>query len=324
MTNPDQFYQSRQTNWKQLTDLLDRSQSRIDELTPNEVKMLGRLYRMATSDLATAQRDFPHHQITKYLNQLVGRAHAIIYRSEPLAFKRIIQFAKTGFPRIFRETWPFILTAALLLTIPAMIAALVTNWQPDSAQWLLPAQVQDLIPSIEDQELWVDIPVHERPYASSFIMTNNIRVSFIAFAGGISAGLFTTYVMIFNGLLLGGLTGLTAHYNVGFELWTFVIGHGVIELTTIFIAGGSGLMLGWAIIHPGLLHRRDALTLAARKAVRLIIGCVPLLVIAGLIEGFISPNENFGWPIKWGVGFFTGVLLYGYLLLAGKNSSETS
>jgi uncharacterized membrane protein SpoIIM required for sporulation len=89
-------------------------------------------------------------------------------------------------------------------------------------------------------------------------------------------------------------------------------------LTTIFIAGGSGLMLGWAIIHPGLLRRRDALALAARKALRLIMGCVPLLVIAGVIEGFISPNENLAWPIKWSVGLLTGVLLYGYLLLAGR------
>jgi uncharacterized membrane protein SpoIIM required for sporulation len=89
-------------------------------------------------------------------------------------------------------------------------------------------------------------------------------------------------------------------------------------MTTIFIAGGSGLMLGWAIIHPGLLRRPDALTLAARKALRLIIGCVPLLVIAGVIEGFISPNEAIAWPLKWAVGAVTGVVLYGYLLLAGR------
>jgi len=77
-------------------------------------------------------------------------------------------------------------------------------------------------------------------------------------------------------------------------------------------------MMGWAIIHPGLLRRRDALALAARKAVRLIIGCVPLLVIAGLIEGFISPNELIPWPVKWGVGLVSGVILYSYLFLAGR------
>lgn len=316
--NVENFYRSRQSDWKQLTELLDRSQRALEQLSPEEVKMLGKLYRATTSDLAVAQREFPTHRVTAYLNQLVARGHAVVYRSEPLAFNRLVRFAKQGFPRTFRETFPFTLTAALLLLLPALIAGLLTNWQPEASIWLLPPQVQSLIPQIEDQDLWTDIPIEERPYASAFIMTNNIRVSFLAFSSGVTAALLTVYVMIFNGLLIGGLLGLTSHYDVGFELGTFMIGHGVIELTTIFIAGGSGLMLGWAIIHPGLLRRRDALALAARKALRLIMGCVPLLVIAGVIEGFISPNENLAWPIKWSVGLLTGVLLYGYLLLAGR------
>ena len=149
-------------------------------------------------------------------------------------------------------------------------------------------------------------------------MQNNIQVAFLAFGSGILGGVVTVWIMVFNGLLLGGLTGLTSHYDLGFDLWTFVIGHGVIELSVIFIAGGAGLTLGWAIIHPGLLRRRDALALAARKSVRLIIGCVPLLVIAGTIEGFISPAENIPWPVKWSIGLVSGLLLYSYLLLAGR------
>jgi uncharacterized membrane protein SpoIIM required for sporulation len=314
----DQFYRSRQADWKTLTQLLDRSQGDIHPLSPEEINTLGRLYRAATSDLALAQRDFPGHRVTIYLNQLVARAHAVVYRSEPLALNRLLRFATAGFPGVFRETFPFILAATFLFVIPALLVSLGTLWQPETARWLLPAEVQSVIAGIEQQRLWTDIPIEERPYASSFIMRNNIQVAFLAFGGGVLAGLFTVWVMIYNGLILGGLTGLTAHYGLGFELWTFIIGHGVIELSVIFIAGGSGLMLGWAIIQPGLLRRRDALALAARKAVRLVIGCVPLLVIAGLIEGFISPAENIPWPVKWGVGLGSGVLLYSYLLLAGK------
>ncbi|MFQ5422306.1 MAG: stage II sporulation protein M, partial [Anaerolineae bacterium] len=239
--------------------------------------------------------------------------------SEPMAIGRLLDYVRTGFPQTFREALPFFLTAALLMIVPALVAGLLTNWTPEASRWLLPQEVQSLIPQIENQELWTDIPVAERPYISSAITTNNIRVSFLAFGGGMVAGLLTVYVLIFNGLLLGGLTGLTAHYDVGFELWTFVIGHGVIELTTIIIAGGSGLMLGWTMIRPGLYRRRDALTLAARKAVNLIIGCIPLLMIAGTIEGFLSPNENIPWPVKWSVGLGTGILLYSYLFFAGRN-----
>jgi uncharacterized membrane protein SpoIIM required for sporulation len=315
----EQFFQSRQTDWKTLTELLERGQRDLSRLSPDEVETLGRLYRAATSDLAVAQRDYPNQRVTAYLNQLVARAHAVIYRSEPLALGRLWRFVTTGFPRAYRETLVFTGAAALVFIISALIAGIGTAWEPTSARWLLPAEVQHLIPTIEDRELWAKIPVNERPYASSFIMQNNIQVAFLAFASGALAGLPTLWLMVMNGLILGGLTGLTAHYGIGWELWTFVIGHGVIELSVIFVAGGAGLKLGWAILQPGLLRRRDALALAARQAVRLIIGCVPLLVGAGLIEGFISPAENIPWFVKWSVGLGTGAVLYGYWLLAGRD-----
>ena len=318
MMQADQFHQARQADWKLLTQLLDRSQGNIHKLSPEDINTLGRLYRAVTSDLALAQRDFPRHRVTIYLNQLVARAHAVIYRREPFAMKRLLHFITTGFPHVYRQTLPFTLVAALLFIIPAVAAGLSAAWQPETARWLLPAEVQRLIPTIEKRELWTTIPIDERPYASSFIMQNNIQVAFLAFGSGVLAGVFTVWIMIVNGLIIGGLTGLTAHYDIGFELWTFVIGHGVIELSVIFIAGGSGLMLGWAIIQPGLLRRRDALSLAAHKAIYLVIGSVPLLILAGLIEGFISPAENISWPIKWGVGLVSGLLLYSYLLFAGR------
>jgi uncharacterized membrane protein SpoIIM required for sporulation len=319
--NAEQFYRSRQADWQQLTALLDKSQQ-MNRLSPAEVQQMGLLYRSVTSDLALAQREYPRHQVTAFLNQLVARGHATIYQGEPLAVRRLKHYFLVGLPATFRESLPFMMTAALLLIVPALIAGFLTNWQPDASTWLLPANVQELRPLIEDQELWTNIPVEERPYTSAFLMTNNIQVSFMAFGGGITAGLFSLYILVFNGLLLGGVTGLTAHYDVGFELWTFVIGHVVIELSAIFIAGGSGLMLGWAILQPGLLKRGDALMLAGRKAVKLIIACVPILIVAGLIEGFISPNENIPWPVKWSVGIITGVLLYSYLLLAGRGKEE--
>ncbi len=321
---PNNLFESRNTSWKRLSDLIDRSQSSVQRLTPGEIKELGQLYRSASSDLALAQRDFPEHRMTIYLNQLVGRAHSVVYRGRPLARNRFKGFVTSDFPQTFRDLWPFTLTAAALFIIPAILSAVAILWQPEAASWLLPVEIQALIPTIEDRELWTDIPVNQRPFASSFIMQNNIQVAFLAFAGGVLAGIPTSWILLLNGLMLGGITGLTVNNNVGFELWTFVIGHGVIELSVIFMAGGAGLSIGWALLRPGLLRRRDALMLASRKAILLIIGCVPLLLIAGLIEGFISPAESLPWTIKWIVGLVSGILLYGYLIFAGRGRDQES
>jgi uncharacterized membrane protein SpoIIM required for sporulation len=320
--NVDEFYQSRRQEWELLSVLVERAQKHAQQLSSADIERLASLYRAASSDLALAKRDFPRHRVTRYLNQVVARSHSVLYQGEPLAWKNIFNFALRGFPRLFRETFIFTLIAFLLFIIPAILAGATTASSPSSAVWLLPAEVQDLIPIIEEKQLWVDIPVEERPYTSAFIMQNNIRVAFLSFASGVTGGLLTLWLLVDNGLILGGLLGLTSYHGIGFDLATFVIGHGVIELSVIFISGGSGLMLGWALLRPGLLRRRDALTIAAQKAVKLMGGAVPWLVVAGTIEGFISPSTTIPWPVKWSVGILSGILFYSYLFFAGREKKK--
>jgi uncharacterized membrane protein SpoIIM required for sporulation len=318
----DEFYQSRKADWETLSRLLDQSQKDMRGLSESQVREMARLYRATTSDLALAKRDYPRSEITTYLNQLVARAHAVVYRSEPLAVRGLLQFATTGFPRLFRETWIFTFIAAMLFLLPAIASGIATYVRPATATLLLPPEMHRLIGIVEDKQLWIDIPVEERPYTSAFIMRNNIQVAMLAFASGLTAGLLTLWILFTNGLIIGTLTGLTAFHGIGADLWAFVIGHGVIELSVIFMAGGSGLMLGWAILRPGLLRRRDALSQAARKSVYLLLGAVPWLVVAGTIEGFISPSETIPVPVKWTVGILSGIFLYGYLLLAGREGKK--
>jgi uncharacterized membrane protein SpoIIM required for sporulation len=320
--NVDEFYQSRRQEWELLNTLVERAQKAPRQLSTADISRMAGMYRAASSDLALAKRDFPRHRITRYLNQVVARAHYVLYQGEPMAWRHVFDFILRGFPRLFRETFAFTLIAFLMFTIPAIVAGVITAASPESATWVMPAEVQALIPIIEDKKLWIDIPVEERPYTSTFIMQNNIRVSFLAFASGVTGGLLTFWLLVLNGLILGSLLGLTSYHGIGFDLATFVIGHGVIELSVIFMAGGSGLMLGWALLRPGLLRRRDALTIAAQKAVKLMGGAVPWLVIAGAIEGFISPSETIPWPVKWAVGIISGLLMYSYLFLAGREKKK--
>ena len=312
------FLKTRKTEWQAFSALLDKAEKDIRLLTTPEIGDLGRMYRAVSSDLALAQRDFPRQRVTRYLNQLVARGHSLFYRHEPVGFKRITTFVLSGFPRVFRQNAWFILAAALLFCIPAIAAGLAIGFHPDNDRWLLPPSVQQLRQPIEDHKLWTNTPIAERPYSASFIMRNNIQVAFLAFGGGVLAGLPSVFLMATNGLILGGLLGLAFHYGIGFELLTFVVGHGFLELTVIMIAGGAGLRLGWAVIHPGFLKRGVALRLAAGQAVWLVLGCIPLLIIAGTIEGFISPSNDISWAVKWAVGLITGLGLQAYVWLAGR------
>jgi uncharacterized membrane protein SpoIIM required for sporulation len=315
---PDEFVKLRQADWSELAHLLDQFGN--NGLGAQDLERLGRQYRAATSDLARAQRDFPHARVTLYLNNMVARAHSVIYRNDPIDLRRIVVFYFETFPQLVRETARFSLAAFLLFISAALLSGYGLATNPGAAGLLGLEGYAQLMAS---KDLWTRIPALMRATAAAGIMTNNITVIIFAFAGGISFMLTTIYAMVSNGLIIGGLLGLAVHYGVAGELSTFIVAHGVIELSVIFIAGGAGLMMGWSLLHPGLYTRRDALALTARKAVRVLFGCVPLLVVAGLIEGFISPNEDIPAVLHFAVGAFTGVLLYGYLLGAGRPGTAT-
>jgi uncharacterized membrane protein SpoIIM required for sporulation len=167
---------------------------------------------------------------------------------------------------------------------------------------------------------WADINQANQIEATR-IATNNITVTFNAFAFGALFGVGTLFYMAVNGALIGTVLALTSHAGYAGELLTFMAGHGVIELTCIFIAGGAGMLFGTAVIFPGDRPRFDNLRLRGRESAQLIAGCVPLLAVAGAIEGFVSPAPIPA-GIKFAVAAVTGVALYSYLLFAGREQEE--
>jgi uncharacterized membrane protein SpoIIM required for sporulation len=317
----EEFVALRRDDWNRLEDLLAvGGAGRIGALAPAQVLTMAALYRRATADLARAQRDWPDEPVHRYLNGLVGRGHGVVYRRGGRVWQRIRDFYTEVLPRTYRESWPFLVAAAALLFVPAIVAFFVVLANPDGVAGLnVPPEVVD---GVKHHKLWTDIPPEQRVTVAGEIMANNIWVSMLAFAFGVLFGLPVIYVLITNGIHLGGLFGFTQAYGIGGGLFEFVIAHGVLELSIIVAEAAAGLMMGWALISPGNRKRSDALVIATRRAFVLLIGLAPLLIIAGTIEGNISPSDApFG--VKVVIGLVTGLLFYSYLLIAGRGRRST-
>jgi uncharacterized membrane protein SpoIIM required for sporulation len=313
------WIEKRKPYWTRLEVLLDQSKkSGFRTLGRSELQELGLLYRQIAADLATLREDRGSVHFARYLNQLLARAHNIIYSAHKTSPSAVLEFFVRTYPRVFRRNLRYVTVAFLLFAGGALVGAGLTYHDPDfKLQILGPHMVQ----TIEKKEMWTHSIVGVKPLASSTIMTNNISVGFLTFAFGITAGLGTMYMLIFNGVMLG-VIGMACHLaGMSLKLWDFVAPHGVLELPSIFIAGGAGLMIAAGLLFPGYLPRKESLVRAGTEAVRLLLGTIPILVIAGILEAFVSPT-GLATAMKFSLAAALFVLLMTYLFAAGED--ETS
>ncbi len=291
------------------------SGSGLGDLTRVEVREFGELYRRAAADLAIARAETRDPKLINYLNSLVIRAHGRIYKTESEGGNLIVRFFADELPRIFRKNWRFMALAFAVFFGFAVFGFIATWVDTDFTHFVMLSGITERITS--GQEWWLRLNDANQVGASS-ILSNNILVTFRVFAMGALLGIGAFYDLAFEGARLGSVFAACYKLNPPFgnSLASFVVGHGVIELSCIFFCGGAGMMIGYAIINPGDLTRGQALKKKGVEAAKIVIGCACFLVVAGIIEGFLSPSSL---PpiVKVATGVGTGLAMYSYLFFAG-------
>jgi uncharacterized membrane protein SpoIIM required for sporulation len=310
--------------WEELTRLVDRADRKgLRALSVEEVKQLCRLYRQVTIDLSRARTDGADPDLIRYLNFLAARAHGQVYMSRRVDVRQFFGFAARGFPRVVRRRARPLLAAVGVFLLSGLFSALAVVRSPQLAYSLFDEQVVEMENlRLERQEGEYrgnfTFPLSSSPLVAVGIILNNVKVAILAFALGALGCLPGVLLLLYNGRMLGTLTGLVAIHGFAGDFYALILTHGVLELSAICIAGGAGFVIGWALVAPGELSRREALRQAAPDAFALLAGATVLLVIAGHIEAYVTPH--FPQPIRWCVAIISGVCLAGYLLWGSREA----
>lgn len=310
----DRFLRDREQAWSELDQLLSRARGRPDRLGADGIRRLGALYRGTAADLALARRAFRGDPVVSRLEQLVIRARGVVYASEARR-QSLRSFVTTDYWRRVRERPVPLLVAFLFLFGPMVLAAVWAHNDPGAAVGVVPEEFRQAAePGSGGTDL--GLSAAERASFSVHIFVNNIRVALLAFAGGMTAGLLTVASLLYNGLFIGALAGVVIRAGTAGTFFELVVPHGVLELSCIVVAGAAGLRLGWAVVDPGRMRRRVAVVAEGRATVDLVLGTAAWLVVAGLVEGFLTP-AGLGPVWAYGVGIGLGVLFWSLVWFRG-------
>jgi uncharacterized membrane protein SpoIIM required for sporulation len=314
MTNLDEFVRERAQTWNELEQLVDGSGNSPARLGAAGVLRLGACYRAVAADLAFARRRFPSDPVVARLERLTERGRHAVYNTTN-ARNSVREFVTRGYWRRVRERRALLVIALVCTALPTLLAGYWAWRDPGAASGLVPSAYQSVTqPRKPGADLGVS--VDDQSDLAARIFTNNIQVTFAAFAGGILLGLGTLYLLIENGILLGAVGGLAIGAGNGRPFFELVVAHGVLELSCIVVSGAAGLRLASAIIDPGTRTRIDALRTEARAAVEIVLGTAVWLVVAGLVEGFLTPAGK-GLTVVLIVGLGLGALYWGLVLWRG-------
>jgi uncharacterized membrane protein SpoIIM required for sporulation len=285
--NLEAFVASRQADWAELDGLVRRARGRPERLGAAGVRRLGALYRRAVADLARGRVASPRDPAMLALEELVNRARATLYVSPPRSGTARRYFTGGYWQGVYERRRIVALAWALMLG-SAALAAIWALHDPGAAAGIVPGS---LAGGGGGPQRAIGLAAGQAAALSIAIFTNNIGVTFTTFASGILFGVAPAFFLIYNGLLLGAVAGIGAATGHGTDVAELLVPHGILELSCIAVSAAAGMRMGWALVEPGPRRRTEALAAEAPRAVLLVLATAPWLIVAGLVEGFVTPHH---------------------------------
>ncbi|MCB0281826.1 MAG: stage II sporulation protein M [Calditrichaeota bacterium] len=276
------FLKKNSQTWKKVESMLETGISfSPDELTD--------LYIRLTDDLAYSKTFFPKSKTTLYLNTLTTRIHQKIYGNKKENTARFKHFWMHELPAVVYNHRQKLLASFLIFTIALIIGVISAAGDKSFVRIILGDSYVNM--TLENISKNDPMAVYKKMNEIDMffgITFNNIRVSFFAFISGLLLSFGTGLVLFQNGIMLGSFQYF--FFEQGYltqSLLTIWI-HGTLEISAIIIAGGAGLVLGNSILFPGTFSRRDSFAQGARDGMKIVIGLIPVFIMAGFLEGFVT------------------------------------
>jgi len=308
------------TGFYRRAQALLRSRRALRRLSGPELERLIDDYQSLTADLARARSLGAARETIDQLNRIAVAGHNLLYGQIRPRHAAGASYGVGSFARMVRKHGRAVALSAAVFFGSALVCFLAVQLYPSLAYDLLSDDFLDFDPASKDN--LHNIPHLVRPVVSSLIISNNIQVTLLAFGFGLTAGIGTTVLLLFNGIHLGSVAGWMMLHGKDRALWGWIMPHGGTELLAICLAGAAGYVLAAAIVAPGQVRRSTALKNAGGDALVIELGCMVMLVIAGFMEGFVSPS-GIDYASRIGVLCVSLGLWAVYFFAAGRTAAIT-
>lgn len=314
-TKSERFVLAKKEQWEKLHHIvLLLSKKGYTSLSPEDILAFPRIYRLICADLAEAKMLQLSPDVLDYLNQLIGQAHKFLYSFPPLRRSQIKTFFSERLPFIMLKNWMFLLISALIFFSSYAITFGIVIQNPSVAGIVVPQSTLHQMEEAYSEEISEERSFTLKNFMVSFYIQNNISIAFASFALGVLLGIGTIYVLIYNGVFLGAITGYLVAGGKGRNLLHFVTAHSITELTGLVLAGAAGLALGFSIIKATRYYRKEWMAFQRKNIFTLIAASGFLLLIAALIEGLISPSL-IPYTIKVNTAILSLLFIIGYFFI---------